>query len=39
MMRTSLQKNDLHITECQEIMIRDLRDNRSEFSYSKSNCD
>ena len=34
-----LAKNEVHMTECQEIIIRNLRDNRSEFSCSESNCD
>ena len=31
-----LAKNEVHMTECQEIIIRNLRDNRSEFSCSGS---
>ena len=34
-----LAKNEVHMTECQEIIVRDLRDNRGEFSCSGSNCD
>ena len=32
-----LAKNEVHMTECQEIMVMDLRDNRSEFSCSGPN--
>ena len=35
----NLQKNEAHMTECQEIMVRDLRDTMSEFSCSEPNCD
>ena len=30
-----LAKNEARMTECQEIMVRDLRDNRNEFSCSE----
>ena len=33
-MGRNLQKNELHMTECQEIMVRDLRDEQIEFSCS-----
>ena len=35
----NLQKNELHVIECQEIMVRDLRDEQIEFSCSESNGD
>ena len=38
-MEKNLQKNEVHMTEYQEIIVRDLRDNMSEFSCSESNCD